>query len=104
MVTETFSAALSHGWGLNFIETTASDNDGNTSSDLRTALHGNFAKNTAVPDGLVVRLGDNADGLGPIEAYGEGSDFSTDLKPPSNPVYSNQSGCVDNWLISGCLY
>ena len=102
-----FSAALSYGWGLNFIETTASDNDGNTSSDLRTALHGNFlSQNTAVPDGLVVRLGDNPDGLGPIEAYGEGLISTTDLGSllPSNPGYSNQSGCVDNWLFSGCLY
>ena len=31
-----------------------------------------LSQNTAVPDGLVVLTGDNADGLGPIEAYGEG--------------------------------
>ena len=102
-----FSAALNYNWGLNLIETSASDIDGNTATDLRTVLHGTFlSQNTPVPDGLVVRLGDNADGLGPIESYGEGLISSTDLGSllPGNPVYSNQSGCTNNWLFSGCLY
>ena len=98
-----FTAPLSYNWGVNLIETEASDTNGNTSTDIRAALYGDFlAADSSVPDGLVVRLGDNAEGLGPIEDFGEGLISSADLGSllPPNPVYSNQSGC--SWL--GCLY
>lgn len=89
-----FSAALDYIWGLNLIETTASDSDANSSSDLRSVLYGNFIpSNTGIDDGLVVRIGDNPDGFGAIETYGEGLISTVDLISllPSNPIYSNSS-------------
>ena len=54
--------------------------------------------NSGIKDGMVVWLGDNNEGLGALEAFGEDLIDSQDLGSllPSNPVYQNESeSCWD---------
>jgi hypothetical protein len=80
-------------WGITVHQITATDSDGNTSTDRRSALYGYYLGPTAgAGSGLRVRLDDGPGGIDVLEELG------ADLVPPEalgtmidNPVYENSS-------------
>ena len=98
-----FSLPTEYIYGINIIETTALDLDGNDSTDIRAVLSGEFQpKFMRFNDAIAVFLGNNNDGLGALETYAEGYIDNMDLSsmiPTGNIV--DQSQCViDTWF--GC--
>jgi hypothetical protein len=101
----TFESELNHDFGLNLVDTTAWDADGNTSDDLRTVLSGSFLPyGSGLGNGLMARV--NEGGLDEIEILGEGlvNDIDLDALIPS-PVWSDYSEtCVDlGWFGEYCF-
>ena len=67
-----FAHPVSYNTGVNVLQTSALDDDGNTSSDIRSVLMGNFlASGSQVENGLTAWIGDNDNGFGAIEEYTE---------------------------------
>lgn len=92
-----FSHGLAYATGVNVIETSATDGDGNTSTDTRAVLAGDFLPyGDAVNEGIVVRLHEGDGGLGTLESLGEGLVGSTDLSAliPSPVVNETAQSCV----------
>jgi hypothetical protein len=95
----TFSHGLTYSEGVNVIETTATDGDGNTSTDTRAVLAGEFLPyGDSVNEGIIVRLHEGDGGLGTLETLGEGLIGSTDLASliPSPVVDESSQTC---WTI-----
>jgi hypothetical protein len=96
----TYSHGLSHDFGLNIIETVATDGDGNTSTDTRAVLAGDFlAEGESLPGGMEVRLHEGTGGLGTLEVLGEGLLSAADLSSliPSPVVSQSSQTCVNIW-------
>lgn len=93
----TFSAAATWDFGLNVVETTASDGDGNAVDDVRGLLAGDVLPwGDAETDGLVVRLHEGAGGLDALtEGVGDLVDPAYVLADLPVPLYSEaDSKCV----------
>jgi hypothetical protein len=104
-----FSTAVTWEEGINLLESEAVDADGNTSTDTRAVLAGNFNPwGDPVDSGFVIRLRDAATGLGALETLAE------DLVTPAmltsaipNPVFTDSQtqcfpgiGCVTWYSIT----
>ncbi|MDP6931800.1 MAG: hypothetical protein QGG40_02745, partial [Myxococcota bacterium] len=93
-----FSSSVSWDWGLNLLETEATDGSGNSSWDERAVLAGDFLEYGASADaGIVAWLGEGEGGLDTLEAIGEGMVSASELDDyiPS-PVYSDEEeSCYD---------
>lgn len=99
-----FSADVDYSFGVNVVETSATDSDGNETVDTRAVMSGDYlGYGEECPDGLVARL--NQEAFDELEALGEtlinGTDLTT-LVP--NPAYSNYSeSCVDVIFDEICI-
>lgn len=92
-----FNENVPYDWGVNVIETTAIDGDGNESVDVRAVLSGDFLPDgDAVDDGMSVRINEGTGGLGTLESLGEDLISAQDLTSLiPNPVFSDSSqSCV----------
>ncbi|MFT4974857.1 MAG: hypothetical protein ACI8S6_000740 [Myxococcota bacterium] len=102
-----FETSVGTDLGLRVIETSATDSDGNTSTDTRAVLAGDFLSyGDPLLDGLQVRLHEGSGGFDTLEALGEGLVSGTDLSAllPS-PVYSaSQTNTYDPCfgVFGGC--
>ncbi|MDP6934188.1 MAG: hypothetical protein QGG40_14785, partial [Myxococcota bacterium] len=102
-----FSTDVSYEFGTNLVESVATDEDGNTTTDLRAVLAGDFEPyGNGVADGLVVRIHEGEGGLALLEDMVVGlvdADALDDLIP--SPVLS-ESGedCYDLWFVEYCTY
>ncbi len=93
----TFEHNVTYDFGVNVVETTAIDSDGNGATDTRAVLAGDFLPyGGRVDEGLVVRLHEGAGGLGTLEVLGEGLINSTDLTAliPNPVVDQSSQSCV----------
>jgi hypothetical protein len=91
--------------GVNLVETIAVDSDGNESNDTRAVLYGDFLSGDSyIEDGLTVYIGDNENGLGIIESFGEEMIGDIDIQGllPPNPVINESSSNEVCWCIWGC--
>lgn len=95
-----------NGWvdyvfGLNVVETIATDGDGNPTTDIRAALQGDFVANgDPINNGLMVRI--NESGFDTVEDLASGFlDISTLASQLPSPVYSNNSQSCINWWWGG---
>ncbi len=102
-----FSHDVPVGFGINVIETAAVDGYGNTATDTRATLAGDFLDYGAgSDDGLVVRLNEGPGGLQAIEDLASGLIVDADLGGliPTGPVFSDSSqSCLPWWLGGGCV-
>lgn len=101
----TFSTSVAWDFGLNVVETSATDGDGNNSTDTRAVLAGDFLDYGATaPGGMLARIDEGAGGLDELESLGEGLVAATDLDAliPS-PAYSYyEETCIDYWFGEEC--
>jgi len=84
-----FSTEESYDFGMNVVETSATDTDGNVSTDTRALLAGDFEPyGDGISGGLLARLHEGDGGLGELESMGVGLVSAADLSAliPS-PVY-----------------
>lgn len=82
-----FAANVSHDVGLTLVETIADDSDGNSTTDVRAILSGNFLEEgTPIEDGFVIYLGDS--GVQAIENYANDMVGNLNIASmlPGNPV------------------
>ncbi|HVO30336.1 MAG TPA: hypothetical protein VMV18_06355 [bacterium] len=91
-----FSAVVPVQPGITLLQTTATDNDGNTKSDARSVMSGALADPTAaVANGLAARI--NAQTLTALGDIGaeeiQAMDIGADLQP-YNPVVSKGGSCL----------
>lgn len=88
-----FSQAQTYTPGINIVETSATDGDGNVSIDTRAVLAGSFVPwGSGVSDGFLVRIHEGAGGFDTLEAAGEGLIDATDITALiPNPVLSRSS-------------
>lgn len=88
-----FSQAQTYTPGINIVETSATDGDGNVSIDTRAVLAGSFVPwGSGVSDGFLVRIHEGAGGFDTLEAAGEGLINATDITALiPNPVLSRSS-------------
>lgn len=96
----TFEHNVTYDFGVNVVETTAIDTDGNGSTDTRAVLAGDFLSyGGTVDEGLVVRLHEGNGGLGTLESLGEGLINSTDLTSliPNPVVNQSSQSCFTIW-------
>jgi len=96
---------LNYEFGLNIVETSAIDGDGNGTEDSRGVISGNFNAYTGgVVDGLMVRINEGGfDVLGGMaEGFVDSSQISSMIP---NPVFQDESeSCVDlGWFGSYCF-
>lgn len=86
----TWEGTTTFDFGLNVVETTATDAAGNVTTDVRAVLAGDVLPwGRAEGDGLVVRLHEGEGGLDAIEgSIGDVADASAILASVPNPVYS----------------
>ncbi len=101
-----FSADVEYDFGLNIIETEASDGDGNVSTDTRSVLDGAFVETgTGIDDGMVVRIHEGDGGFGAIESVAEDLVSAQDLDDLiPNPVVDEESeSCVDLYFTEICI-
>lgn len=94
-----FSMSVDWDFGLNVLEVSATDTDGNTSNDTRALLAGEFSTYGAYEDdGILARLHQGSGGLGTLEVMGEGLVSATDIDDliPS-PAYSAKDE-TSTWL------
>ena len=100
-----FSTELPWDFGLNIVESTATDGDGNSSNDTRAVLSGDFlGYGASSSGGMLVRLDEGDGGLNELEVLGEGLLAATDLDAliPS-PAYSYyEETCIDYWFGESC--
>ena len=89
--TGAFEEDMDWDFGINVLETSATDSDGNTSTDTRALIAGDFKTyGQEVSNGLAIRIKEGTGGFDTLEALGEGLVSATDLSSliPS-PLYSN---------------
>jgi hypothetical protein len=88
-------------FGLNIVETIATDGDGNPTTDIRAALQGDFVANgDPINNGLMVRI--NETGFDTVEDLASGFiDITTLASQLPSPVYSNNSQSCINWWWGG---
>ena len=102
-----FSTTVDWDFGLNVVETSATDGDGNTATDTRSVLMGEFLDYGATASGgMLVRLNEGSGGLDELEALGEGLVSATDLDAliPSPVVNYESESCVDlGWFGDYCF-
>lgn len=100
----TWSTDLDYVFGVNVIETAATDSDGNETVDTRAVMAGDYwTYGTSLDNGLVARL--NQQAFDEIELVGESLINGTDLTTlvPS-PAYSNYSeSCIDVIFDEICI-
>lgn len=86
----TFEGTTLFDFGMNVVETTATDNAGNVSDDVRAVLAGDALPwGRAEGDGLVVRLHEGEGGLDALsDSVGDLVDASTVLAALPSPLYS----------------
>ena len=101
-----FSSTAGYDFGMNVVETNAMDADGNTTTDTRALLAGDFLPyGEELGDGIAVRIHEGAGGLGELEDMAEGLIGATDLDAmiPS-PVFSDSSeSCIDLYFTEICI-
>ena len=90
---DSFSSSQLLDFGLNVVETIATDEIGNTRNDIRGMLSGELlGAGQSLPDAFLVRLEEGAGGLGVLEALGEDLVAETDLDALiPYPLYSDES-------------
>ncbi len=101
----TFSTSAEWSFGMNVVETAASDGDGNTATDTRSVLAGSFlAYESTADSAMLARLNEGAGGLDELEAIGEGLVAATDLDALiPYPAYSYyEETCIDYWWDEVC--
>lgn len=88
-----FSRAQTYVPGVNIVETTATDGDGNVTIDTRAVLAGTFVPwGTGVSDGFLVRIHEGVGGFDTLEDAGEGLINATDITALiPNPVLTRSS-------------
>ena len=100
-----FSETVSYDFGINLLETLAADGDGNTSSDRRSVLVGEFIPHgSAVDSGIAARL--NQGSLDTIEVLGEDLIASQDIAGmiPDPVFYDIEEYCVNIWPFGEVCY
>jgi len=98
-----FSYTKNFVYGFNWIETRASDIEGNESIDRRSVLSGSFhPKDQRLEEGITIFLGDNNDGLGALEEYAEGyiSDLDISSMLPQGNIVDESDCAWNTWW--GC--
>ncbi|MEC7242818.1 MAG: hypothetical protein VXW32_16410 [Myxococcota bacterium] len=97
----TWEAYVAYQFGLNVVETVATDGDGNPTTDIRSTLQGDFTPNgDPIDNGLMVRI--NEDGFDAVEDLASDFlDISTLAAQLPSPVYSNNSQSCINWWWGG---
>lgn len=102
-----FTSPLSYVSGINVVETTAVDGDGNVSTDTRAVLAGDFlVDGSAVDKGFNIRLAEGNGGLNTIEVIAEELIGDIDLTAliPSPVINLREETCIDlGWLGSYCF-
>lgn len=101
-----FSTELDYVFGLNILETTAVDADGNEVNDTRAVLAGEFLPyGSAVSGGMLARIHDGDGGLDELEALGDGLVTATMLDSLiPYPAYSYaEETCIDYWWDEYCF-
>lgn len=102
----TFSTEMSYDFGLNILETVATDADGNEVNDTRAVLAGEFQDYGAtVPGGLLARIHDGAGGLDELESLADGlvsASTLDDLIPSPAYSYADET-CIDYWWDEYCF-
>jgi hypothetical protein len=102
-----FTAELSYESGVNIVETTAVDGDGNLSTDTRAVLAGDFlVDGDPVQDGFVIRLSQGNGGLDTIESLAENlvSDIDLTALIPNPVVDLKEESCIDlGWFGEYCF-
>lgn len=99
-----FSTSVAYDFGLNIVETAATDSDGNRTVDTRAVLAGEFwPYGDSLTDGIVARL--NQDGFDEIEVLGESLINGTDLAAlvPSPAYETSSESCVDVIFDEVCI-
>lgn len=101
-----FSTDATWDFGLNVVETSATDGDGNTTTDTRAVLAGDFLSyGEGAPSAMLVRINEGEGGLDEIELLGEGLVAATDLDALiPYPAYSYyEEECIDYWWDEVCF-
>lgn len=101
-----FSTDATWDFGLNVVETSATDGDGNTTTDTRAVLAGDFLSyGEGAPSAMLVRINEGEGGLDEIELLGEGLVAATDLDALiPYPAYSYyEEECIDYWFDEVCF-
>lgn len=101
----TFSQEVAWDFGMNVVETVATDGDGNQADDARALLYGQFlAYGSEAPSAMLARMNEGAGGLDELEALGEGLLAATDLDALiPYPAYSYyEETCIDYWWDEVC--
>ncbi len=94
----TFNYGIDYDFGTNIIETEAVDGDGNSTTDTRAVLAGDFLEYGAwAPSGLLVRLHEGPGGIDVLEDMGSDLVAATDLDAliPSPAYSAEQESCYD---------
>ena len=100
-----FSETVTYEFGINLLETLAVDGDGNSSSDRRSVLVGDFVPNdSVVGDGIAARL--NQGSLDTLETLGEDLVASQDIAGmiPDPVFYDIDEYCVNIWPFGEVCY
>ena len=100
-----FSESVTYDFGINLLETLASDGDGNTSTDRRSVLVGEFApEGGSVANGIAARL--NQGSLDTLEVLGEDLVASQDIASmiPDPVFYDIEEYCVTIWPFPEVCY
>lgn len=101
-----FSTEVDYLFGLNILETSAVDGDGNVTTDTRSVLQGDFVEyEVGIDDGMVVRIHEGDGGFGAIESLAEELVSAQDLDDLiPNPVVDEESeSCIDLWFTEICI-
>ncbi len=100
----TFSTSVDNGFGLNILETEAIDSDGNSTTDTRSRLAGDFLEYGVQDDeGVAARI--NQAGFDTLETLGEGLIGGTDLSAaiPNPAVSTSSETCIDVIFDEICI-
>lgn len=100
-----FEQEVTYLFGTNLVETLATDSDGNTATDRRAVLAGEFVPgNEGVPNGVITRINEST--IETIETMAEELIAGVDVAGMiPNPVFSDSSEeCVDiPWVGETCV-
>ncbi|MDP2313254.1 MAG: hypothetical protein Q8P41_10140 [Pseudomonadota bacterium] len=99
-----FATSVENAFGINVLETSAVDGDGNETTDIRAVLAGAFLPyGEAVGEGVAARI--NQGGFDTLETLGEGLITGTDLTAlVPNPAFSTSSeSCIDLLFDEICI-
>lgn len=95
-----FGGQLEYAFGINAIETLATDSDGNAATDRRSVLAGELMpKNSGIGDGIQVRI--NQDTISIIEEAGKNLVESADLNGliPDPVFHSKEDTCLFGFCV-----